>query len=302
MEAVLIKSGSIILMIASGYLFKKWGIVKESDARTIMKIMMNITLPASLMLAFQGLDLQLNLLFYVAIGIGCNLFTCILAYIMTHGKDGITRAFCMLNLSSYNIGAFTLPFVQAFFGNAGLIVASMFDMGNAIMGCGSIYAAASTMSGKGHFTFKQFFRTIFSSPPFDIYVFMMLLSLFHLELPDAVFSVAQNLGNANCFLAMFALGVLFQFRIERDLSNRAFTLIGIRYLTGIVLASAVWFLLPFSEAVRHVLMLCCLAPVISAAPSYTDQCGGDIKLSGIINAMCIPISTIVFTILLLIWA
>ena len=46
----------------------------------------------------------------------------------------------MLNFSGYNIGAFTLPFIQNFLGSFGVIAICMFDVGNSISCTGGSYA------------------------------------------------------------------------------------------------------------------------------------------------------------------
>ncbi len=48
-----------------------------------------------------------------------------------------------MQLSGYNIGTFTLPFVQAFFPASSLLSVIVFDAGNAIMVLGGNYSIAT---------------------------------------------------------------------------------------------------------------------------------------------------------------
>ena len=47
-----------------------------------------------------------------------------------------------MNVAGYNIGNFTMPFIQGFLGTTGLAAASLFDTGNSFICLGGAYSLA----------------------------------------------------------------------------------------------------------------------------------------------------------------
>ncbi|MFR4007990.1 MAG: hypothetical protein ACLT0Y_00750 [Christensenellales bacterium] len=72
-------------------------------------------------------------------GLGANLLFIGIGLLISR-KDRETQAFYMLNCSGYNIGAFTMPFVQNFLGTFSMVITCLFDMGNAVMCTGGTFA------------------------------------------------------------------------------------------------------------------------------------------------------------------
>ena len=107
----------------------------KDDHRLMSKIMINITLPCTIIQAFDG--------FLSAMG-GCSpslglAFFCAFLPDFHHVPDDWRRGnSCALTACStsagHNIGCFSRPqLVQAVFGNVGVFAACMFDTGNAVM-------------------------------------------------------------------------------------------------------------------------------------------------------------------------
>ena len=91
----------------------------------------------------------------------------------------------------YNIGAFTLPFVQNFLGAFGVVATCMFDTGNSIMCTGTSYTITKSVlhSEEGRLTPKVVVKRLFSSVPFDTYLIMLILVLFNIRLPEPILSL-----------------------------------------------------------------------------------------------------------------
>ena len=69
----------------------------------------------------------------------------ILGYLINLGKSKEEKAFGVLNLPGYNIGNFTIPFVQSFLGPVGVITTSLFDAGNAFVCLGGAVGVADVV-------------------------------------------------------------------------------------------------------------------------------------------------------------
>ena len=112
---VLIKSLTYILTIAIGFTLKRKKILKKEDANVIATIIMNITLPCALLTSANGIEISFIILILILIGILSNVIMIFVSYFVTAKENKMLRAAYMLNVSSYNIGNFVLPFVQGFF-------------------------------------------------------------------------------------------------------------------------------------------------------------------------------------------
>ncbi len=102
-------------------------------------------------------------------------------YFLARKKSKKEKAFYMMNTSGYNIGAFTMPFVQSFLSPFCMVAACMFDVGNAIMCTGGSYALLSStllQEGKQRGRAASFFKKLFSSVSFDAYLLLLVLSFF----------------------------------------------------------------------------------------------------------------------------
>ena len=73
MISVFFKVLAFILMIALGYLMKARHILQQEDSQILMKIIINITMPAALISGFRTFSIDVSLLFALAIGFGMNL-------------------------------------------------------------------------------------------------------------------------------------------------------------------------------------------------------------------------------------
>ena len=68
MGETLLKAGSFILIIISGYLLKKKGLFNYNDNRTIMKLIMNVTLPGAGITVLISLCIITTLIIYWGLG------------------------------------------------------------------------------------------------------------------------------------------------------------------------------------------------------------------------------------------
>ena len=85
----------------------------------------------------------------------------------------------MFSIAGYNIGNFTLPFVQGFF-SAAVPILGIFDMGNALMLSGGTVALVEGITGKKEekFFITRSLKRLFKSPPFTIYIVMFVLAFY----------------------------------------------------------------------------------------------------------------------------
>ena len=291
MAAVLVKAAAFVLVVLMGYLLKKAGFFHAKDFYLISRIVVKITLPAAIVSNFSKISLDYSLLVLCGIGIACNLVMVAAGYLMNRSNTGERKAFAMLNLSGYNIGNFTMPFVQAFLSPVGFAATSLFDAGNAVMCMGLTYfLAGMVVGGEGSFSFKSMATKLFSSIPFDVYALMILLSVCRIKLPAVVVSFADTAGGANAFLALFMLGIGFEIHMEKEKLSRIVKILSVRYGLALLMALCFFFFLHFEIEVKKALVLVSLGPITSVGPAFTAGLKGDVGLASAINSLSILIS------------
>lgn len=290
------KPVSYVLVIMLGYLLKRAGFFGKDDHRLMSKIMVNITLPCTIIQAFDGFERDAKMFIIVGIGFICAFMPILLMYLTTGRVEKRLRAYRMLNIGGYNIGCFSLPLVQAFFGNTGVVAACMFDTGNAIMMTGGAYAMTSTLlrtGGEERESIGDVLLKFVKSLPFDAYMMMILLAALGVKIPSVVFTLTRPAGQANAFVAMLMIGMMFEPAGDRALLRETARELVWRYLFAAASAALVFFCTPFELVVRQTLCIVCFAPLSSLAPIYTDRCHSDTALASFTNSVSIAVSLIV---------
>lgn len=149
MTEILIKAVSFLMIIVLGYVLKCIGFFKKDDYRLITKIVLNVTLPAAIIINFSAAQMPLSLLLVVFLGFGANIVMILSARIGSRKVPLAMQKFRMINYSAYSIGCFSLPFIQNFLGPTGVVTTSLFDAGNTLMCCGGTYALCTELDRGG---------------------------------------------------------------------------------------------------------------------------------------------------------
>lgn len=293
--AYLLKPLSYVIVIALGYLLKRAGFFGRDDHRLISKIMINITLPCAIVQAFDGFVREGKLFLIVGIGFLCAFLPMLVMYLATGRDKTRLRAYRMLNIGGYNIGCFSLPLVQVFFGSTGAVAACMFDTGNAIMMTGGSYAMTSTLlhtGGETKESAKDILLKFLKSTPFDTYMVMILLAALDVPMPQLLFELTRPAGQANAFVAMLMIGMMFEPAGDKALLKETARELLWRYAFAAIFALAVYLCTPFELVIRQTLAVICFAPLSSLAPIYTDRCHSDTALASFTNSASIAVSLV----------
>ncbi len=296
---VLLKAGCFIAIIILGFTFKKIGIFKDSDFSVLSNVTLKITLPAAIINNFANKELDPSMFTLTLLAVFCGAVYIALGFLLNLRNSKEQRAFEILNYPGYNIGCFSLPFVQSFLGPIGVISCCLFDIGNGFICLGGAYSVASMVKDGGKFSVKRIFRTLSKSIPFLCFVIMPILCLLHVPIPKAITSFTEIIGNANAFTAMLMLGIGFKLSADKSQISRIVRVLLVRFSVAAILAALFYFLLPFSAEIRKTLVLLVFSPIGSAVPAFTGEMKSDVGLSSAINSISI-ICSIVFIVLLLI--
>ncbi|WP_213993414.1 AEC family transporter [Sodalis sp. dw_96] len=294
---VLIKAFSFFLIIVVGYLLKKYRVLQVSDSIGLSKIMMNLTLPAAVINGFSSFNVDHSMLILVVIGFTCNILLLLAGFMLSRKRDNDTKVFYMINSPGYNIGCFTLPYVQSFLGPVGIVATCLFDAGNSIICTGGSYVAASNAIGTST-GLKSTFQRLFSSIPFDVYVLLLIAALFGYHLPSQVTILTTMVGNANPFIAMLIIGMMLEINIDRAQLRSVYKVLVLRYSAGALFAALFYFCTPLPLEIRQVLAVTVFAPVSSLAPVFTARGSKFGSVSSFTGSISVFISIIIITTLL----
>ena len=296
---ILTRAGCFVAIIILGYVLRRTGFFKEGDFHVLSKIVLKITLPAAIVSSFAGKEIDPSMLYISLIGLGGGVLYIVLAYVLNCRAGREKQAFAIMNNAGYNIGNFTLPFVQGFLGTMGVVTTSLFDTGNAVVCLGGAYSAASAVKGQSSgITIKSIVRSLLKSVPFDCYIIMTVMSLIHIPIPSVVTSFAGIIGNANAFMAMLMIGVGFKLSGGREQMGTILRILAVRYGVAVLLALGCFFLLPLPLEMRQTLTILVFSPIASAAPAFTADLGEDVGLASAVNSISILCSIVCIVVLL----
>ena len=300
MEAILVKACGFLFMIALGFILKRIGLFSINDSGVLSKIVLKITLPMAIVSNFKGLELNSSFMVAIAIGFIVHFIAIALVMLVTRNKPAEQRAFYIINTSGFNIGLCTLPYMSSFFAAEAVALVCMFDVGNAIMCFGFTFAFAMMVSkGKGNVNKKEIVKTLFSSMPFVTYLIMIILCAGNIALPDPVYTVAGMIGQANAFVAMLLIGILFEPKFNRNELKDMLGVFTLRMVLGVAFALSIYYFLPIPLMYRQILAVIVFSPILSVAPIYTERCGYNRSVAAVLNSLMLPFSMIVMTILLM---
>ena len=301
MADVLTKAGVLLAIIVLAYALKRIGVFQTADYQILSKLVFRLSLPCAVITAFsEGFQRSGEMYLLALFGLGANVVLWGCCYLACRKRGESSCAFYTQSVAGYNIGAFTLPFIQSFLGSSGVVIACMFDMGNSVMCTGGNYALTSALMGKTEGNrVKSFLKRFFSSVPIDTYLVLVLLNLCGLSLPSPVLALAGRIGDANPFLSMFMIGLMLEFSFEPSHLKKTALVLLLRYGAAVIFSCLFYFLLPFSLEIRQILVVLSFAPISSLTPYFTERLGGETALSSFTASLTFVISIACITALIL---
>ncbi|WP_137664258.1 AEC family transporter [Enterococcus hulanensis] len=299
MRAVLLNSLGLFVIILIGYLTKRLNILMKADGSMISKIVVNVTLPAAIIVNLQFLEVKNQLLLLIIAGLLLNLVMIIIGHFLSKKQDQVEREFLMYGVSGYNIGNFAIPFVQSFMPLA-IPILSFFDIGNSVMLAGGSNVVIEGISGSNaeRPTAKKVLGRLGRSVPFLCYLFMLVFRILKVDLPEAVFQIAQPIANANTFLSMFMIGLFLELRLPKKDLALVFRVLAIKYGVGILLV-ILFMLMPFPNMIKIVLCLVSVGPIPTFGVINSVAAGMRAEVVGFTSSLSFLISLPLMTSLLL---
>lgn len=293
MSTVILNSLSILLTLFLAIILKKFKILQQKDGSLISKLVVYITLPATILIGVNHTKLSSMFFILLFMGLFSNLLLVAVGKFLGRNQTVEERALYMFNLSGFNIGNFSIPFVSSFF-PAAIPFLAMFDMGNSLMVTGGTQAIVESTSGKNKhgFVIKDVLAILFKNPPFVVYIVMFILSVFQLSIPDAWLIPIKPLASANTLLSIFTIGLFLQFKLPKGKFGLILKILLSRYMSAMILSAIVYFLLPFPSLVKEVLLLIFFCPMSFLHMLQATQFGNDEATTGLAISLSMFVSLI----------
>lgn len=302
MVGILVRAIGFLMVIALGYVLKLQKIVRREDAGIFSAIVMNVTLPCAILASASSVRLGGGMIIPLLLGFVMNLVMDGIGYWEARGRGSMAQSIGLVQISGYNIGTFTLPFVQAFFPVTYLVPVLLFDTGNALMVLGGNYTLATSLDREREkMGFATIVRNLFGSIPFAIYLLTFVLSGLGLQIPSQILSVTSIAANANPFLAMLMLGIMIDVQIEKEDFLHLIRLLFLRLGISSIAALAMYFLLPAPLVVRQMLVVCVFSPISVVAPVYALKLGSQSSEAANLNSLCILTNLVIMTVLVVLF-
>ena len=287
-----------LLIMWLGYFFKKIKLLKKEDAIPLSKIIMNLTLPCVFFSAAKGVEFDSSFLSLLVMGFLANILLILIAYTITLKKENLTKGCYIIACSGYDVGNFILPFVSAFFPGMGVIYLSTFNIANCIMCLGFTYAIAYFVTYKQNGTsFKEVCKQLFSSISFDVYILILILAIFHIEIPDALINITSKIGSVNTFLVMLMIGLKLEFTFDKENMKQIGEILTIRFL-GATLLTLITIVLPFSKLIKTILTMSYFGPLVSVSSIYAQRLKEEREIVAESTTISILLSMVISSIIL----
>lgn len=310
MSAILTPVGLLLIMLA-GYLFKRFGLFGQKDYRVLQTAEFNIVLPGAIVYSFATNPHDVSLLWVSLFAFLFAALPVVFIFLATRKRNVTDRAFLMLNGAGFNLGCFSFPVVQSFWGAGAVVPAAMFDIGNCIMvAAGTNVLTQQLLHIRPGKTLAEqhagaaptlpytkpkdkdakrlarrallgtIAKSFFGSVPFDTYLVMIVVTLANVPIPDWIAPICQPLSGANALVSMLMVGMLMDLPQSKHDVKEVLSVIAWRVPFSVAFALVSWFLLPFSASVRAVMVICSLAPIAIFSTLFTDKVLGNAKLAG----------------------
>lgn len=300
MKEILISAFSLLFIIFLGYLFKRFGIFSKADGNRLSQIILNLTLPAAIVVNLAQRNVSFNITALIAIAVFFTLVQLLFLRLFKGRQNRRKLSFSLYMGSGFNIGNFTLPFAQSFIPQA-IPLISLFDIGNSIMLAGGTGLVVEALTGENYvFNLKAFLQKLGRSVPFMCYLVLLLLRTASIAIPEMLITVVAPIASANTFLSMFMIGLYLEFKLPHYAWLLVLKTLLLRYTIGLILVVIVYFT-PINQLMKLVLSILAVTPIPIFNVMNAVLSGSDEESVGFCSSLSFLISLPLMTALIFIY-
>ena len=280
-----------VIIIAVGYILKRFNIIKEKDGEGLSRVIFNLTLPALIIVSFKDITIEPSLFLLIIFGFIYGVGMAIVGLIVYRNEDRKTKGMLTMLISGFNIGLFAYPLVGGIWGEKGIQYFGMFDVGNALVIFGVVYLIGSHYSSdETEINFGNIIKKLSKSIPLMTYVVVCILAITNIRIPALILDVSEIVSVANMPLSFLLLGIYLSFSMEKMYYKRIMKVLALRYVLGLAIGIGLFFILPFNDMFKYTVLLGLILPIPLSVLPYSVEFDYDRKFVGTTANVTILIS------------
>lgn len=278
----------IIIIIAIGYIMRRFKVLRPDDASVLNKIVINIAIPSLIFTTIY--DIDLSILHVIApiplICIAVGAISGIIAYVFAKIKKYHHKAVWSIVLTSamFNSGFLGYPVVLGVFGIDGLVRAVFYDLGSMMLFI--VFGVLLLLIFGGKYT--TILKRAFIFPPLLAVILALILNFINFDIGFLAFKTLEYLSNAAIPLIMIALGLSLEFRGIKENINAVFSVSVIKLLIAPLIASIIVLISGMGSLERQVTIIEAAMPSAMLSLVLAITYDLDVKIA----AACIFATTI----------
>jgi predicted permease len=248
---------------------------------------MHSTFPALIFVTMVRVNFELNLLLLPVIAFFFSVFTMVTARYFFKSQAQKMKAMLIMGSGGFNLGLFAYPLIEGIWGQAGMVYAAMFDIGNAFAVFGLVYGTGAFMSEQNVVhskkdNIKKAVWKITTLVPFQAVILGIIVNLSHFQMPEIAMNILDVLAKGNKVIVLLIMGIYLNFSIPKDILKKTINVLAIRYFWGLLLGVIFYYSLPFELLYRHVLLIILIVPIGMTLLPFSDELGYDTKMAGVL--------------------
>lgn len=211
--------GMLFLVMILGLMLRRKGIVQESGKSLLTDLVINVTLPASILKSFQmefNRQILSSCLVICVVAVLIQIGSYLLGMILYPGFPDNRKKVLQYATICSNAGILGNPIAEGIFGGLGLLYASIYVIPQRVFmwSVGLTYFTEAPDK-------KTLVRKVLSHPCIVSVFIGFILMVWQIPLPGFLNLTVKTVANANTFLAMMLVGTILAEVPIRELPNRA---------------------------------------------------------------------------------
>lgn len=211
--------GMLFLVMILGLMLRRKGIVQESGKSLLTDLVINVTLPASILKSFQmefNRQILSSCLVICVVAVLIQIGSYLLGMILYPGFPDNRKKVLQYATICSNAGILGNPIAEGIFGGLGLLYASIYVIPQRVFmwSVGLTYFTEAPDK-------KILVRKVLSHPCIVSVLIGFVLMVWQIPLPGFFKLTVRTVANANTFLAMMLVGTILAEVPVRELPNKA---------------------------------------------------------------------------------
>lgn len=280
-----------VIIISLGFIFKKMGLLKETDGAIISRLIFNLTLPALIIASFSQLELESSLIILIIAGFGFGLILALIGIFVFRKEPASYKGVLIMMIPGMNIGLFAFPLVEGIWGAEGIKYFGMLDAGNAFIVFGLTYLLGNYYLDRDEpIKFSHAVKKLTNSIPLMVYLIVFVFKILSIPFPNVVVKAASVISGANMPLSLLLLGLYLSFTFDRRYLSRLIKYLVTRYGASLFIGILIYFFLPVSEMIMMTLLIGLCLPIPLSVIPYAEEFKYDHRFVVMASNMTILIS------------